>query len=131
MVDKIIETIKKCIEHGEIEVLILLFFIFTMLFIFNKIRKDTINKLIIETIKESEKYLNSKKGQERIIYIKDVLQNKISNKPLYLRLILKEFVTEYYIVTFIEKTLNFIQDKIDKNAEDIDIIGNEIIKKKE
>lgn len=131
MVDKIIETIKKCIEHGEIEVLILLFFIFIMLFIFNKISKETINKLIIETIKESEKYLNSKKGQERIIYIKDVLQNKISNKPLYLRLILKEFVTEYYIVTFIEKTLNFIQDKIDKNAEDIDIIGNEIIKKKE
>lgn len=97
-----------------------------------KIRtKDVVRQLIVESIQELEEFLNSNDGQNKLDIIEQRIKEKISTFPFLFRILAKCFCSKYWIVTTIETLLNEIQDVFDESAEDVDIKGNEINKKKE
>lgn len=114
----------------KIEILIFIIFLVILFILYLMRSKSIVKKLIIEVISESEEYLNNEKGQAKIDLIEIKLKEKINLLPFYLKVFINKFITKYYIVTVIEKLLNTVQDAFDPNAEDVDIKGNEEIKKK-
>lgn len=115
----------------KIEILIFIISLVILFILYLMRSKSIVKKLIIEVISESEEYLNNEKGQAKIDLIEIKLKEKINLLPFYLKVFINKFITKYYIVTVIEKLLNTVQDAFDPNAEDVDIKGNEEIKKKE
>lgn len=93
-------------------------------------RKQIIKMLTMQCINEYANYLNTDSGQETLVLIEQYLQAKILALPFFIRIFIKNWFTKFWIVDTIEKIFNAIQDKIDKDAPDIDIIGNEVEKKK-
>lgn len=115
----------------KIEVACLIIFIIFVILFYRLRTKKIVQELIVESINEIEEYFNSETGQNKILLVEECLNSKIIKLPFFIRIFVKYFFTKYWIVTTIEKLLNIIQDQFDKGAKDIDIIGNEVVKKKE
>lgn len=130
MENEILNNLKLFIETYKTESIIVLLSILLLIILYFFRSKSIVKKLIVEIINESEKYLNSETGQNKITFIETKLSEKIKLLPFYIRIFIEKFITRHYIVTIIEKVLNEIQDAFDPNAKDIDIKGNEEIKKK-
>lgn len=131
MKNEILNNLKLFIDMYKTEFIIVLVSILILIVLYFFRSKSIVKKLIVEVINESEKYLNSETGQNKITFIETKLSEKIKKLPFYLRIFIEKFITKYHIITLIEKTLNELQDVFDEEAEDVDIIGNEDIKKKE
>lgn len=119
------------LKNNKLEILCTFLFILISISFYRLRTKKAIQNLIIESIKETEKYFNSDNGQDKLNIIEESIKNKISTLPFFLRILAKCFCSKYWIVTTIEALLNELQDIFDENAVDVDIIGNEINKKKE